>query len=170
MLLPRALAAISDSRNAFERLTKVFEAPLMAAEPFRADPGQALALDVRGATFEWEETMAEKERREAEARAKKKGGKDKDARKDKGKGAVVGEKAAERKVQPDAAPFRVRDVTMQVPRGSLVAIVGPVGSGAYTAMNEADGADGPQANRVCSKVLSARCARYSHPHARPAAC
>jgi ATP-binding cassette subfamily C (CFTR/MRP) protein 1 len=170
MLLPRALAAISDSRNAFERLTKVFEAPLLAAEPFRADGGQALALDVRAATFEWEETMAEKERREAEARAKKKGGKDKDARKDKGKGAVVGEKAKERKVQPDAAPFRVRDVTMQVPRGSLVAIVGPVGSGAYGAIDKSAGADGPQASRVCCRASLARCARSARPHARLAAC
>ncbi|KAF9448313.1 ABC protein [Macrolepiota fuliginosa MF-IS2] len=89
MLLPRALSAITDSRNAFQRLSAVFEAELMPENAFTIDKDQEYALDVSGATFEWEETQG--------GAAKK--------------------------------PFQVQDITMQVKRGSLTAVVGRVGSG-----------------------------------------
>lgn len=90
MLLPRALSAITDSRNAFHRLSAVFEAELMPENAFTIDRDQEYALDVQDTTFEWEETQ----------------------------GGETNNKL-----------FQVRDITMQVKRGSLIAVVGRVGSG-----------------------------------------
>ncbi len=85
----------------------------MDSSPFTVNPGQKMALEVRDATFEWEESLSVKEAKEAKAKTKKKG-KDADA--------------VEAEVE-DSPPFQMRNVTMLVPRGSLVAIVGAVGSG-----------------------------------------
>jgi ATP-binding cassette subfamily C (CFTR/MRP) protein 1 len=132
MLLPRALAAIADSKNAFERLAKVFKAPVMEDEAFSVDPNLDVALKVEGATWEWEETMAEKEKREAAA-AKKKGkggGKVEDSKaEEKGKGKVNDDQ--QHNETPDKAekPFSVANVSFTIQKGSLVAIVGPVGCG-----------------------------------------
>ena len=85
----------------------------MDGHPLTIDPSQKLALDVHDATFEWEESLAAKEAKEALARKKK------------GKGPAV-----EAKIEvDDSPPFQVRSVNMQIARGSLVAIVGAVGSG-----------------------------------------
>lgn len=89
MLLPRALTAITDSKNAFQRLSKVFEAELMPDEFVKVDRSQQYALDVQDATFEWEETQGETTKK----------------------------------------PFQVKNITMQIKRGSLTAIVGRIGSG-----------------------------------------
>ncbi len=89
MLLPRALSAITDSRNAFTRLADVFEAELMPEDAFTIDRNQEHALMAQGVTLEWEEGAGEATNK----------------------------------------PFQVRDIEMQVKRGSLAAIVGRVGSG-----------------------------------------
>jgi ATP-binding cassette subfamily C (CFTR/MRP) protein 1 len=120
MLLPRALAGIADGRNAFERLQRVFDAPMREGPAFAVDPAQGPALVVEGATFEWEETLAEKERREAEAAKKGKKGK--------GEKNKAPEKAPEKAAAPEK-PFRVNDVNLTVRKGELVAVVGPVGCG-----------------------------------------
>ena len=93
----------------------------MDKSPFDVNPDQKYALEVRDATFEWEESLAAKEAKEALAKAKGK----------KGKGAGAPEKAAK---LDDSPPFQVRNVNMLVPRGSLVAIVGAVGSGKVSMM------------------------------------
>lgn len=109
MLMPRALSAISDAKNALARLTLVFDAEIITQEPFGIDPGQAPALEVVDASWQWEEVLAVKEKK-----AK--------AVKGKAKAQEVAAIAGNR-------PFQVRDVNMSVPRGHLAAIVGPVGSG-----------------------------------------
>ncbi|KAJ7593413.1 ABC protein [Mycena floridula] len=103
MFLPRALSATADVRNAFERLEKLFLAEQLTAAPFIVDPMQKMGLAVNKATFEWESVLV-----------------DPDTTKD----------------SPDSEsddhtlfPFRVQDIDMAVPRGSLAAIVGRVGSG-----------------------------------------
>ncbi|KAI0091325.1 ABC protein [Irpex rosettiformis] len=118
MFLPRALAATTDAQNALSRLIKLFQAPLAEGMSFAIDPSQKLALEVRDATFEWEETLTVKQAKEA--RAKNKKGKDKEPAKDVSAGM---------KSVSDEPPFQVRNIDMLVPRGSLVAIVGAVGSG-----------------------------------------
>lgn len=97
-------------------LTDVFHAPLMKEAPFEIDFSQKVALEVRDAIFEWEESLAVKEAKEAIARMKGK----------KGKAPIA---AVDPKKGGDSPPFQVRNVTMLIPRGSLVAIVGAVGSG-----------------------------------------
>ncbi|KAI0694596.1 ABC protein [Cytidiella melzeri] len=117
MFMPRALSATTDAQNALSRLTKVFHAPLMQGATFTIDPSQKLALEVRDATFEWEETLSAKEAKEARAKNKK------------GKEKEPAPSAAAPKDVLDDTPFQVRNIDMLVPRGSLVAIVGIVGSG-----------------------------------------
>lgn len=118
MFLPRALSATTDAQNALGRLTQLFKAPLMERNSFEIDPSQKLALEVRDATFEWEESLAMKEAKEAQARAKGK----------KGKGPGAG-KVVDPKAVDNSPPFQVRNINMLIPRGSLVAVVGTVGSG-----------------------------------------
>lgn len=122
MLLPRALSAISDSRNAFERLGKIFHADLMNGSPITVIPQQEPALLVREATFEWEESSLERERRDASA-SKAKG------KEDKKRGTQTPPSVPAHENGNTSQPFRVQDVSMDVPRGSIIAIVGPVGSG-----------------------------------------
>ncbi|PCH42435.1 nucleoside triphosphate hydrolase protein [Wolfiporia cocos MD-104 SS10] len=99
MFLPRALSATTDAQNALERLKALFLAELNAGDAFKVDPGQKLALVVEDATFEWEESSSTKE---------------------------INEKAAA--VETNRAPFQVREINMAIPRGTLVAVVGSVGS------------------------------------------
>ena len=108
MFLPRALAAIPDARSALARLELVFHAELMNGAALEINPHQELALEVKGVTFEWEEMHI------PAAEAKGKGAK---------KQEVKEEKPEMR------TPFKVEITDMRVSRGSLVAIVGPVGSG-----------------------------------------
>ena len=110
MFLPRALSAISDARNALQRLEKVFHAELMSGEPFRVDKEGEWAVYVKGAVFEWESVRME--------------------------GNNGGKKDEEEK---DRKPFQVRLKEFKVERGSLVAIVGPVGSGKVTQWPTSDG-------------------------------
>ncbi|KAF7965153.1 hypothetical protein HWV62_45382, partial [Athelia sp. TMB] len=113
MNLPRALSSIPDALNALGRLSKVFHAPLMQGTAIVIDAAQAPALVVADAVFQWE--LAAKPEPEKDKKKKGKGGKEKsDAPAAQGEARV---------------PFSVQVPEMVVPRGSLVAIVGPVGSG-----------------------------------------
>lgn len=120
MFLPRALSATTDAQNALMRLKKLFHAPLRDPTPFIVHPDQKLALEIRGATFEWEESASAKEARELEENNKKKRREERAHKGHKDNGP-----------EPDVTggPFQVRDIDMLIPRGSLVAIVGSVGSG-----------------------------------------
>ncbi|KZW00021.1 ABC protein [Exidia glandulosa HHB12029] len=113
MFLPRALAAISDAQNALQRLRRVYCAELMTESPFEVNTLQKEALKVVDADFQWEETEAD----EGSAGGGK--GKKKDKEKEK----------AVRDVDPSQPPFALRDISMSVPRGTIVAIAGRVGSG-----------------------------------------
>jgi ATP-binding cassette, subfamily C (CFTR/MRP), member 1 len=126
LLLPRALSATVDGRNAFERLSKVFSAELMDSVPLKVDPEQVSALRVVNATFEWEESPMEREIREKKDAEKGKKGKVEDKGK-KGKGTET--QVGPMPVPGNSKPFQMTDVNMEVVRGTLVAIVGPVGSG-----------------------------------------
>lgn len=90
----------------------------MQETSFEVNRDQELALKVEHATFEWEETPMEKEQREKEKDKKSKKG-------------DVGSKAEGTATPPVgmSKPFQMRDVNFSVPRGTLAAVVGPVGSG-----------------------------------------
>ena len=121
MFLPRSLSATTDAQNALIRLAKLFHADTKSAEDaFVVDEEQKFAVDVRDATFEWEES---KDVVNMLSNPKEGGAKEK---KDKAKATATGQGAETPK---SSAPFQVKDVTMAIPRGMLVAIVGSVGSG-----------------------------------------
>ncbi|KAH9949979.1 P-loop containing nucleoside triphosphate hydrolase protein [Amylocystis lapponica] len=105
MFLPRALSATTDAQNALVRLAAVFNAELSTGEAFGMDSDQKHGLVVEDATFEWEESLAEKEVAQKDLKSEK--------------APMSGWQAG--------PPFRVRDINMSVARGSLVAIVGSVG-------------------------------------------
>lgn len=120
MFLPRALSATTDAKNALGRLTKVFQAELREEEAFKVDLEQKMAVEVRGATWEWESSSGPetsfKDERQKKQPAKYRGSLQTDVSED---GEFKG----------ISAPFRVKNINMSIPRGSLVAIVGSVGSG-----------------------------------------
>jgi ABC-type multidrug transport system fused ATPase/permease subunit len=128
MFMPRALSAIPDASSALQRLTHVFEAELSSEDTLVIDKDQEPALVVEDATFEWESF----DRDSGEAFSSKRGGRGGGGPmrgKDKGKSAQ--EDKAKEMLAPstDAPLFRVKNVTMTIPRGQLAAVVGPVGSG-----------------------------------------
>jgi ATP-binding cassette, subfamily C (CFTR/MRP), member 1 len=110
IFLPRALSATADAQNAIARLKTIFHAELRGDDAaLTIDPEQKAAVVVRSATFQWEDLPLEDEPDEKPSIEKKKG------RTERRKG--------------DELPFQVRSIDIVIPRGQLVAIVGPVGSG-----------------------------------------
>jgi ATP-binding cassette subfamily C (CFTR/MRP) protein 1 len=99
MFLPRALSAISDARSGLGRLRQVFNAETRLGNSLHVDEDLKWALQVEGATFEWEKSSSTKA------------------------------DGTEMQPNLNAAPFRVQDITMLIRRGMLVAIVGRIGSG-----------------------------------------
>ncbi|KAG2348012.1 ABC protein [Suillus weaverae] len=124
MFMPRALSAIPDASSAIQRLTHVFRAELISGDTLVIDKDQEPALLTKDATFEWESYGKDSGEAFSSKGARGGGpprGKDRRAKEDTAK-----EKPAPGK---DVPLFQVKNVTMTIPRGQLVAVVGPVGSG-----------------------------------------
>ena len=102
MFLPRALSASSDAKNALARLSLVFNAEIRTGTSLVIDNDFKWAVELENATFEWEEALT--------TESKEHVGNEKDS-------------------PPPDLPFRVHDINMRVQRGTLVAVVGRVGSG-----------------------------------------
>lgn len=131
MFLPMSLSAAVDAKNAIDRINGVFEAELLA-ETQAVNMGLDAALDVQGAQFQWDgappaEVAAAQKKSKWGAASKR-----------------FSRAMARKSARPSAAPtpavgtpkdeepqegFALRDITMSIPRGQLVAIVGPVGTG-----------------------------------------
>ena len=88
MLLPRALSAISDARSGLDRLRRVLNAETRLDESHHVDEDLKWALQVKKATFEWEESSSTKA------------------------------DATETQPNSSVEPFRVQDITMFIQRGS----------------------------------------------------
>ncbi|PPQ64144.1 hypothetical protein CVT24_008774 [Panaeolus cyanescens] len=118
MFLPVSFSAIADAANATGRLYGVFEAELLE-KTHTVDPNLDVAVEVKGGSFTWDAPPPEI----VQGKAQKKGGKA--SRKSKTSAPNPGTATP-----PDGGRvFNVRDVNISIPRGQLVAIVGPVGSG-----------------------------------------
>ncbi|KDQ57208.1 hypothetical protein JAAARDRAFT_35814 [Jaapia argillacea MUCL 33604] len=115
MFLPMSFSAITDAANATQRIYDVFEAELLS-ETKVIDPSLPYAIQVKGADFSWDAPPA------AVVEPHKKG---KGVNKAKGptKTPVAGPEKQVDKI------FGLRDINMDVARGKLTAIVGPVGTG-----------------------------------------
>ena len=107
------MSASADAYNAITRLRDVFTAELKT-EDLVIDPDLPSAVEVSDASFTWDTPPPEvetgkKARAKAKKAAKSKDTQDADAAREK--------------------PFEVTGIDLKIPRGSLVAIVGPVGAG-----------------------------------------
>lgn len=111
MLMPRALSAIPDGRNALARISKVFLAETLDSE-LVPDPNLLAALVVSNASFEWETPNPPDQ--------------------------SISKKAHKRKAQKDTPqqklsnrePFCLKNLNLTIPRGgTITAIAGTIGSG-----------------------------------------
>jgi ABC-type transport system involved in cytochrome bd biosynthesis fused ATPase/permease subunit len=106
------LNAITDAANAAERLYGVFEAETLEETQIH-DLDLKAAIEVEGAEFTWDTPplQAEDPQKRKHFRSKK-------------------ESAIPATVKPtEDVPFRVKETNLSIPRGQLIAIVGPVGTG-----------------------------------------
>ncbi|KZP00831.1 ABC protein [Calocera viscosa TUFC12733] len=125
MFLPRALSAITDASNALERLRGVFNAETMETV-LTVDPDCKYAVSVDHAEFRWETVISGEVQDERSKKPKK--GKAAERERELKEKEKEAKDAADKERPPDE-PFALRDITMHIPRGQLVAIVGPVGAG-----------------------------------------
>lgn len=130
--IPRVLASFADVINALERVSSVFDAE-SREETKTIDPDLDVAVRVKDATFQWVEVPSDDNDHGVKKKKKKTKGK-----KDKGsnKSSAVPSAAptpdrtpTPTPTPPPAEPFSVRDLNLDIPRGQLVGIIGPVGSG-----------------------------------------
>jgi ABC-type transport system involved in cytochrome bd biosynthesis fused ATPase/permease subunit len=112
MFLPRALSAAADAVNAVERLEHLFEAETQA--PSRTiESGQDLAIRMENASFTWLAAAPEKIEKKSKAQKQK-------SQNEAGAGTAS---------PISAEPFSISGLNLRVAKGSLVAVVGAVGSG-----------------------------------------
>lgn len=122
ILLALSFSTIADAAQAISRLNDVFEAELL--ETTRTiDPSIENALEVKGASFTWDAPPPDEEESKRGKGKKGKGGKK--SKKPSPSSAGDGSE----KEKDDDKVFKIPNVTLSIPRGQLVAIVGPVGSG-----------------------------------------
>ncbi|KAG8758519.1 hypothetical protein FRC14_008012 [Serendipita sp. 396] len=122
LFLPRALSATADAKNALARLESTFNANLMDDTGLPIDPDLEVALEVKDATFRWEQTQ------EGAVSSKQKLGKplQRGLKHTKKPAGVDGTTTPAHSSQ---VPFSVQGLNMSIPRGRLYAMVGPIGSG-----------------------------------------
>ncbi|ORY70608.1 ABC transporter [Leucosporidium creatinivorum] len=110
MALPNSLSAITDAHSAMQRLVPVFLSERLP-ETFLVDEKAEHAVTVKHADFAWESSAPAT--RDSKPRKK-----DDKAVKD----------SADNETEP-TAPSTLSDIDFTIPRGQLVCIVGPIGSG-----------------------------------------
>lgn len=130
MFLPRALSTLTDARNALDRLTEVslemsppthpqvFEAEVMEKKN-NINPNLSAALRVENATFRWSSIGGPETEHLPMSKS--------DAKKAKETEKTM--PIASSSSDTLAEPFSIVDLNLEIPRGSLTAIVGSVGSG-----------------------------------------
>ncbi|KAF8813301.1 ABC transporter [Phlegmacium glaucopus] len=138
LLLPISFSSIADAANATGRLSEVFEAELLN-KTHTIDEDLPVAIEVKGATFTWDTPPPSDERKskakkpEHQSRISAQFHSSKHNAKIKAAAISANEESLNEKARLQAEEeervFQIKDVTMEIQRGMLVAIVGPVGSG-----------------------------------------
>lgn len=131
MFLPRALSTLADAQAAVLRLESLFEAPLMDEQEL-INPELDVAIRAKNATFQWAtvkepEMVAEKSG--GSGRGGRGGGRGGRGGRDRGRPFKEAQQPEEKKDEKEEEPFMVQNLSLEIPRGQLVAIVGPVGAG-----------------------------------------
>ncbi|KAL0575903.1 hypothetical protein V5O48_006076 [Marasmius crinis-equi] len=124
MMLPMSLSSVADAANAVKRLYPVFEAEILG-ETRIVDGVLDNAIEVKAASFSWDAPPPEPENKKAAKKAAALAKKLAASR----PATADGHADPEKEKAADFEPFQVKNVTMAIPRGQLVAVVGRVGSG-----------------------------------------
>lgn len=127
MFLPRALSSLTDAQTAVERLSDLFDAE-QSQSSHNIDPRLPVAIRADDASFQWATAKQDVAPQTGAGRGGGKGGKPGGKKKDK-KGGKDDNKTEEKSDKPTEEPFSINHLNLEVPRGHLAAIVGPVGSG-----------------------------------------
>jgi ABC-type glutathione transport system ATPase component len=119
-----AFAAIADATNAIKRLQDVFEAEHIIETQIH-DASLPVAIEIKDASFTWDspppDTASDKKRKRAS-----KNGKNDPHEQEEASGDAADPSASEKK---DVFVFHLDKINLEVPKGMLLAIVGPVGVG-----------------------------------------
>ncbi|KAM0786475.1 hypothetical protein ACM66B_001934 [Microbotryomycetes sp. NB124-2] len=115
MLLPNSLSAITDAHSALQRLLPVFLSERLP-ETFRVDKSLEFAIEARDCSFTWETSSPPST---DVTKSKKKGAKK----------VKEAEKQAADQARDERPPSTIEDISLVVPRGQLLCVVGAVGSG-----------------------------------------
>ena len=129
-----------DAYNAFVRIQEVFEAESLPDDQIR-DPDLENAIEMEDASFSWDVPPPQPEAKKGKGKNKRKEAKDlkKDKKRPGSSGtdmtttstspSVAGSSRVSAAQEPSEKVFKIKKTTLNVPRGQVVAIVGPVGSG-----------------------------------------
>ena len=126
----QAFSSITDAANAAERLSEVFEAELLE-KTHEVNEDLSVAIQVKDATFTWDSSPPDeldgKNNTETKATFPSKHNTNFEA------ATISANASSQEKARVQAEEedhvFQVRDISMEIQRGKLVALVGPVGSG-----------------------------------------
>ena len=125
----QAFSSITDAANAAERLSEVFEAELLE-KTHEVNEDLSVAIQVKDATFTWDTPPPNEldgKKRNRKSRFPSKHNTNVEA-------ATISADAnsqekARLQAEEEDRVFQVRDISLEIPRGTLVAIIGSVGSG-----------------------------------------
>jgi ABC-type glutathione transport system ATPase component len=130
-----SFSAITDAANAAGRLSGVFEAELLE-KTHEVNEDLPVAIEVKGATFTWDTPPPElvgKGKTKKQSKFSSQFHSSKHNAKAEAATISANDKSQVEKARLQADEedrvFQVRDLSMEIPRGMLVAVVGPVGSG-----------------------------------------
>jgi ABC-type bacteriocin/lantibiotic exporter with double-glycine peptidase domain len=125
VLIAMSFAAIADAANAIKRLRDVFEAELITETQIH-DPSLPVAIEMKDASFTWDspppDTTSDKKKRKRAS----KNGKHGSHKQEVASGDAADPSTSEKK---EEKVFNLEKINLEVPRGMLLAIVGPVGAG-----------------------------------------
>ncbi|WVQ83250.1 hypothetical protein IAT38_005389 [Cryptococcus sp. DSM 104549] len=127
--LPQVMSAIAEGMVGLKRVSALMRAEELRSE-ITIDPASEFAIDVN-ANFQFEsvespETL-EKRQQEEKEKEKRINKEDKGSKKEDGPGSIPAEPVGEK--DEVKQPFALRDITLRIPRGALVCVVGRVGTG-----------------------------------------
>lgn len=146
LMLPFVASSISTAMIALDRMSKFLSAEELE-DPYIVDPNSEYAVSV-DADFTWEpvkkpeaekkgpaapaadEKKGEVEPKKGEKKGKKKGKKGEEEEKlELPTTAIEVKEEEEKAAEPEDPPFEVKDVKVNIAKGSFVGIVGKIGSG-----------------------------------------